>query len=351
VKRQKMWFLALSVATMLTANSLVMAATTQDSKDSASDKRPAAAGERETGKKGGMRGFHGDNKALLEFLKVDAQTFGAKLKEGKTLVAIAQEQGISEQALKDFMVAQMSKRMEARAKDGKDTDNKVAPTKADIEKRVTDMINGKGPMQGHGPRGHAPFDNTKLLGLLKLDEQSFRAQMKEGKSLAAIAKQQGVSEKKLKDFMVQEMSQRIDEGVKAGRIQQDKATQMKANMEKRVSDMINGKGPMQGHGPKGHARFDNTKLLGLLKLDEQSFRAQMKEGKSLAAIAKQQGVSEQELKNFMMQEMSQRIDEGVKAGRIQQDKATQMKANMEKRVSDMINGKGPMHKHEQKPQE
>lgn len=251
MKRQKMWFLALSVATMLTANGIAMAATSTDSQGAAQGKRPAAAGQREPGKKDGMKGFHGENKALLEFLKIDGQTLKAELKEGKTLVAIAKEKGISEKELKKFMVDQMSKRMDEAVKAGRVPDNKPVPTKADMEKHVSDMINGKGPMQGHHSQGHAaPFDNSKLLGLLKLDEQTFKAQMKDGKTLAAIANEQGVSQQTLKNFMMQEMSQRIDAGVKEGRIEADKAAQMKAGMEKHVTAIINGQGPMHKHGQK-----------------------------------------------------------------------------------------------------
>jgi hypothetical protein len=42
--------------------------------------------------------------------------------------------------------------------------------------------------------------------------------------------------------------------------------------------------------------------------------------------------------------MNQRIEDGVKSGKITADKAEQMKANVEQRATDMINGNGPMHK-------
>jgi hypothetical protein len=252
MKMNKRWFLAVSVATMLTANGLVMAATTSDKQENLNEKRPTTVAKGDFMKKGGMKGSHGDHKALLEFLKLDAQTFQAAMKDGKSFVTIAKEQGISEQELKEFMVEQMSKHVEQKEKEGRGPDHKVKLTKADIEKRVSDMINGKAPMRGHGPMGHTPFDNSKLLQLLKIDDASFKTEMKAGKSLVAIAKDHDVSEQTLKDFMINQKNQRIDEAVKAGRIQEDKAVQMKANIEKHVSDMINGKGPMHNreHQPK-----------------------------------------------------------------------------------------------------
>ncbi|MCX7781877.1 MAG: hypothetical protein N2491_13420 [Negativicutes bacterium] len=229
MNKNKKWFLAIGMATMLAANGLVMAADTQDRQDEQTGKRPAAAARSEFGKKGGMKGFHGDNKALVEFLKLDEQSFKAARQQGKTLAQIAKEQGIAEQDLKDFLVKQMT---------------------ANIEQRVTDMINGKAPMRGHGPKGHAPFASSQVLELLKLDKETLKTEMKNGKTLATIAQEQGVSEQELKDVLVKEMNRRIEEGVKAGRIPVDKAEQMQRNAEQRVADMINGKAPMHKQGQK-----------------------------------------------------------------------------------------------------
>lgn len=189
-------------------------------------------------------------------------------------------------------------------------------------------------------------NHAKLLELLKMDAETFKKEMKSGKTLAAIAKEHGVSEQNLTDFITKQMTQGIDDGVKAGRLTADQAAKMKTDMPSRIADMINGKGPIhKGPGPRpGHGPFDDTKLLELLKLDKDTLRTEIKSGKTLAAIAGEHGVSEQELKDFFTSQMTQRIEEDVKAGRLPADRAEEMKAHIADHVNDMISGKGPMHR-------
>ena len=195
-------------------------------------------------------------------------------------------------------------------------------------------------------------DNTALLTILKIDEETFRAERKTGKSLVVIAKEHGVSEQELQEFMLQQMTQRMEASIKAGKITAEQAEKMKADMEKRVTGMINGEGAMHRsmHGPmdKGpmheKRRFDNSQMLKLLNIDEETFRTEMRAGKSLAVIAKEHGVSEQALKETMLNQMDQRLEADVKAGRLTAEEAATRKADMEKRIDTMINGKGPMHK-------
>jgi hypothetical protein len=131
--------------------------------------------------------------------------------------------------------------------------------KTNMAERVTKLINGKGPMQ-HGPMaGHAPFENDKLLAFLKIDAETLKNELKAEKTLVAIAGEQGVSEQALHDFLVEQMTERLEAGVKDGRITADQAEKMKANMAERVTKLINGEGPMhRGHGPMpGHEKQAN----------------------------------------------------------------------------------------------
>jgi hypothetical protein len=59
--------------------------------------------------------------------------------------------------------------------------------------------------------------------------------------------------------------------------------------------------------------------------------------------AMEHGISEQALKDFLVQQMTKHLEEGVSAGRITADKAEKMKANMDEHITNMINGKRPMH--------
>jgi transposase-like protein len=242
MNKNKKWFLAISVATMIATNGIAMAATTTDQQDTGKTKRPAFATKGEMMQK---RAMHGDHSALLSFLKIDAETFKADMKAGKSLVTIAKEHGKSEKQLKDFIIKQMSARIDEGVKAGKLDAERAKELKANMQDRVTDMINGKGQFHaGRGAMKSHPMDHSKLLEFLKTDAQTLKADLKEGKSLVAIAKEHGVSERELKKFMVNQMTERINEGVKAGKISADKAKEMKTNLEERVSQMINGTAPI-----------------------------------------------------------------------------------------------------------
>ncbi|HMM19226.1 MAG TPA: hypothetical protein PKA10_00720 [Selenomonadales bacterium] len=340
---KKNWLVAAGLVAAVTASGMAMAPVNAEKQEAPQAKTGAGHGQF----KGDRQAFKAEVDKLLAFLKIDEATFKAEMKDGKTLVAIAKEQGISEQELKAFLVEQMTERIDEGVAAGRIPADRAEKMKTDMDKHVTAMINGKGPF-GHGPMaGHAPFANEKLLALLKIDADTLKSEMQDGKTLAAIAKEHGVSEKKLKDFMVSEITQRIDADVKAGRIPADRAEKMKADMDKRVTAMINGKGPMFAHKPMaGRAFLADGKLAAFLKTDADTLKSEMQGGKTLVAIAGERGVSEQALKAFLVEQMTERIDEGVKAGRIPADRAEKMKAGMDQHVTDMINGKGPMHKHE-----
>ncbi len=90
--------------------------------------------------------------------------------------------------------------------------------------------------------------------------------------------------------------------------------------------------------------------MSLLNIDAENLKTEMDGGKSLLTIANERGVSEQSLKELMQNEMEQRLDQAVKAGKIPSDKAEQIKTAMANRIDDMIHGKIPMPKHPRGPQ-
>lgn len=248
--KSKKWLVAVSVAAIFAVSGAVMAATSSDTQNPQDCKRPSATQKVHNGEM--KKNFKADRQALLDLLKIDGETFKAELKAGKTMVTIAKEHGVSEKKLKSFIVDQRTKRIDEGVKAGRITAERADKMKNNMEQRVSDMINGKAPMHRGDRMRHHMFANEELLALLKIDAETMRNELKAGKTLVAIADERGVSEQQLKDVMVKSMTQRIDKGVETGRIAAEKAEQMKANLDQRVSDMINGKGHMfdRKHGQR-----------------------------------------------------------------------------------------------------
>jgi hypothetical protein len=103
----------------------------------------------------------------------------------------------------------------------------------------------------------------------------------------------------------------------------------------------------QSGQPKGANRqyqrkslFDNQELLSLLKIDSATLKQELKAGKSLADIAAEKKVPEQQVIDLMVKDSAQRIDQSVQSGKVSQDKATQMKAKMQEQIKKNVERKG-----------
>lgn len=192
-------------------------------------------------------------------------------------------------------------------------------------------------------------DNAALLAFLKIDAATLKSELQAGKTLAAIAGERGISRQQLRDFMTYQMTQKIDQAVAAGKIAADKAYEIKVNIAGRVDAIIDGQGGKFIHKTHRAHFADDGKLLSLLKIDKETLVSEIKAGKTLVAIAGERGVSRQQLKDFMVANMAQRLDERVAAGDITAERADEIKAGMAERVDAMLDGKGPVRiRHERK---
>jgi polyhydroxyalkanoate synthesis regulator phasin len=119
------------------------------------------------GPKGGMRGGgHGPG------LDVAAQALGMTTDElhtaldgGSTLAQVAADKGVDVQVIVDALVASARNHIAQEVTDGEITQEQADQKLADVDQRVTDMVNGVrpqrgakdgaqgGPREGRGPRG------------------------------------------------------------------------------------------------------------------------------------------------------------------------------------------------------
>ena len=249
--KNKKLLIALSVAATMAIGGIAMAA----ADDHKSSGRPGGPGMHHKGDfRGGMQAFRQDHAKLLDLLKMDEAAFRTEIRSGKTLAAIGQERGVSQQQLQGFLQERMTQRLEQMVKDGRITADRAETMKANMASHVDRMMNGTMPArEGKGPRGGQPgLAGEKMLTLLKMDADTFRAERQAGKTLAEMATERGASVQQLKDVITAARTERIDQMVKDGRITADRAETMKANMADRIDSMINNKKPAQrGPCPRG----------------------------------------------------------------------------------------------------
>lgn len=122
-------------------------------------------------------------------------------------------------------------------------------TQAQADKVAT-TLDKAGPRDGFGPRGFGPGGHGRFghgpggdLGTaattLKMTEANLRTALESGKSLAAIARTQGVPVKTLIAALVKAERQEIEQAVTAGQLTRAQADRFLTEVTARVTDRVN----------------------------------------------------------------------------------------------------------------
>jgi ribosomal protein S20 len=217
-----------------------LAATTVAGAQTANDQRP---------------GGHGPNlDAAAQALNLSAGDLRSKLEDGNTTIAqVAQAQGVDVQKVIDAMVADATAHIDQDVKDGKLTADQANQRKSNLQDRITKLVNEGKPKGDHGPKLDA------AAKALNVSVDDLRSKLKDGKTLAQVAKDQGVDVQKVIDAMVADATAHIDQAVKDGKLTADQATQRKSGLKDRITKLVNdgppkdrGAGaPPDGGGPGG----------------------------------------------------------------------------------------------------
>ncbi|MGN6695608.1 MAG: hypothetical protein ACTHN0_15625 [Aquihabitans sp.] len=187
---------------------------------------------------------------------------------------------------------------------------------------------GAKPNGDRGPRGGG-LDLEVAAKTLGLTTEELRTQLQDGKSLADVAKAQGVDKQKLIDALVAAGEQRLDEA--------------KAALPDRVAEAVEathtpgeggwGRG---GHGPgdRGANLETAAKALGI---SEDDLRTALRDGKTIAEVAKDQGVDVQKVIDALVAEAKTKTAAAVKDGKITQAEADKRLENLTERITSFVN--------------
>jgi len=301
----------------------------------------------------GMKVSYKENTELLSLLKLDAEKLQEELKAGKSLAEIAKAQGVETDDVVALLVKQNEAKLAEAVKAGKLTqeqaDKMTENTSDRIKEQVENTQQGKGFDKGKGfGFGFGSEKNEELLSLLKLDADKLKEELKAGKSLAAVAEAQGVSVDDVVALLVKQQDAQLAEAVSAGKMTQEQADKLKEKSSEHARAMVEnthqGRGFGQGMGFAGGYE-KNEELLSLLKLDADKLKEELKADKSLAAVAKAQGVSTDDVVALLVEQQEAKLAEAVKAGKLTQEQADKLNENASDRVKAMVEnthqGRGP----------
>ncbi len=200
----------------------------------------------------------------------------------------------------------------------------------------------------HGARGGALAGvSDAVTDTLGVTTDELRQAAQDGKSLADVADEQGVAVSDLTDALTAEAQARLDEAVAEGKIDEERAGEISDQLAERVDQMVNAtaddvRDRMSSAHRAMHKRAANRsenveQLADFLGLSVDELRQGRADGQTLAEMAEAQGISEDDLVQFLVDGIQERVDEAVAEGRIDADKAAERLADMQSRIEEKVN--------------
>jgi len=108
-------------------------------------------------------------------------------------------------------------------------------------------------LPGRGPRGPRFQAIRSVADFFEMTPLELHEALADYDSLAAFAAANGSSADELISYLVDQAEERLAEAVDNGRITEDEAAEIAANLEDHITDLVNGEipeRPIGGHGPR-----------------------------------------------------------------------------------------------------
>lgn len=164
------------------------------------------------------------------------------------------------------------------------------------------------------------------------------------------AKRLNVTPEKLRDALSAAQDAQLDQAVKDGKLTQKQADAIKARRKQSgrvLGGPFGGRPGFRGHGPGFGARRvmifpDLAKALGMTR--EQLFE-QLRDGKTIAEIAKAKGKSLDDVRAAVKADAKERADKAVKDGDLTQEQADDLLARLDDALEHLGDARPPMFGH------
>lgn len=287
------------------------------------------------GGQGGPRGGFGQDGRggnVQEILQIVVEQTGLTLQEvrdqlqaGSTLNDIITANGGDTQSVIDAVITAATERLNQAVTNGRITQERADEVLATLEETVTNFVmTGERPnfMDNGGPAGGVDMWREVLAVVTEqtgLEASALREQLQAGTSLAELITANNGDVQVVIDTAVTAATERINTAVENGRLTQERANQMLANLEQMVTDFVNGELPLNALNPQNRDRNRIFEAVATATgLSAAEVLEQVQAGTSLATILTDNNVTVETFVDEQLADLRTRLDEQVAAGRISQ---------------------------------
>ena len=134
--------------------------------------------------------------------------------------------------------------------------------------------------------------------------------------LERVAESRGITVAALAAQIRERLLARIDEAVKAGRITEAQAAELRTKVNEGNLCRVVKAGQRRAHAQRAAVRTMLRAAVGFLGISNEALRAELRSGKSLEAVAEAKGKSVTGLREAMLVPIAERLDRAVKDGKI-----------------------------------
>ena len=185
--------------------------------------------------------------------------------------------------------------------------------------KAFDKGNHSGMMKGSMGMGGGHNVLSSLLKEKGATDAEIKAALDSGKSLYDLAIEKGFTDSQMKEYMITQGTKRIDEAVTAGKMTATQAEEAKTKLTEASANWNfkdQGNGMMKGSMGMGGGHNILSSLLKEKGATDAEIKAALDSGKSLYDFAVEKGITDAQMKEYMIAECTKHIDEAVTAGKM-----------------------------------
>jgi transposase-like protein len=195
--------------------------------------------------------------------------------------------------------------------------------------------------QRHRRAGAVAGVAAKAIGI---DRSELVQGVRDGKSIAAIAKEHDVEPQAVEDALVAAGTKRVDTAVANGRIDTERAATITSKLSTRAEKLV--ETPLKGKLHRAvarvkhrrHARRAAFKIAAeTIGVSAKDLVAAVKGGSSIAAVAQQHGVAPQAVVDAVVSAAGTKLDAAVANGKLDADRAATIRDRLTERVTNAVN--------------
>ena len=187
----------------------------------------------------------------------------------------------------------------------------------------------------------------KISQALDMEPDELVSQLKEGRTVAQIAGDQGVPLSELVDELLEPIEKGLDQAVADDKLSPEQAEQKLSEVEAKITEMLQEAsledlvrhevGKIKKQGTMGmRTRALLHQVSQIVDLDHEELLARLKEGEKIVDIAQEQGVDRDELLEALIDRARERLDKAVVEGKLDEGKAGEIMPKIEEKLAWFI---------------